>query len=232
MTSPTSAGSAASSPATIASRCGEQVLLEAVVDPFQRQRLAGQKGRTRVLAPAAFGARERIEAVLPGQIARGAHADLHVLRVAPAHDRFEVDARHAVGRAAAAKEERGQRGDDVEVLADRQDHEEAEHRQHLDPVRRVVAGGEQRPATAPKAVRAIASPAKANDRSCAIPGSAGALSAKRKPSNRKSVTMIAAISDRISERLAVALEPRGLLHEPPPERVADGAEHRDLDDDP
>ena len=77
---------------------------------------------------------------------------------------------------------------------------------------------------------AIASPTKANDRSCAIPGSAGALSAKRKPSNRKSVTMIAAISDRIRSASRLRSSRGGFLHEPPPERVTDGKKHGKLDE--
>ena len=51
-----------------------------------------------------------------------------------------------------------------------------------------------RPANAP----AIARPANAWSRSCAMPASLSAKSAKRKPSNIRSVTTIAVISDRTS----------------------------------
>ena len=82
----------------------------------------------------------------------------------------------------------------------------------------------------PENIRAIASPAKANDRSCAIPGSAGTLSAKRKPSNSEIGDHDRRDQRQDHQRLAVALEPGGLLHEPPPERVADRGKHRKLDE--
>ena len=72
-------------------------------------------------------------------------------------------------------------------------------------------------------------PAKANARSCAIPGSAAASSAKRKPSNAKSVTMIARISARISSASPFALEPSRLLHEAAPVGIGERGEHADLD---
>ncbi len=52
----------------------QQVVLEAVVDPLQRQRLAGEERRAGVLAAAALGAGEGVEPVLPAEVLRRAHA--------------------------------------------------------------------------------------------------------------------------------------------------------------
>ena len=71
----------------------EQVVLQAVVDRLQRQRLAGQVRRAGVLAAAALGAGEGVEAVLPRQVARGAHAGLHVGLVGGGHQLLDVDRR-------------------------------------------------------------------------------------------------------------------------------------------
>ena len=117
----------------------EQMMLEPVVHPFERQRLAGEERGARVLAAAALGAGEGVEAVLPRQILRGTHADLHLGVVgAVGHDRFEVDGRHRIGRPAPPEKERGQRGHDVEVLAQRQDHQEREHHDELGPIEELV----------------------------------------------------------------------------------------------
>ena len=117
----------------------EQMALEAVVDALQRQRLAGEVGRAGVLAAAAFGAGEGIEPVLPGQVARAAHAGPHVGLVGRLHQLLDVDRRHAVARSTAPEVQGRQRRDDVEVLADRQQHEEGEDDEHLRPVGEHVA---------------------------------------------------------------------------------------------
>jgi hypothetical protein len=57
----------------------QQVVLEVVEDPFERQRLAGQESGACVLAPSAHGTRERVEAFLPGEIADAARADVRLL---------------------------------------------------------------------------------------------------------------------------------------------------------
>ena len=69
----------------------DQMMLDAVVDHLQRQGLSGQVGRTRVLAAAALGAGERVEAFLPGQVARVAHAGVHLRLVLGFHELVEVD---------------------------------------------------------------------------------------------------------------------------------------------
>jgi hypothetical protein len=79
----------------------EQMVLEAVVDALQRQRLAGEVGRAGVLAAAAFGAGEGIEPVLPGQVAALRTPALHVGLVGRLHQLLDVDRRHAVARPAA-----------------------------------------------------------------------------------------------------------------------------------
>src|SRR6516165_9442576 len=68
----------------------EQMPLDAIVDPLERQRLAGEKRRTSVLAAAAFGAGEGVQSLLPGEVARGADAELHLAGIALAHDLLEI----------------------------------------------------------------------------------------------------------------------------------------------
>jgi hypothetical protein len=121
----------------------DEMPLDAVVDHLHRQRFPGQVRRARILAAAALGAGEGVEPFLPRQVDRAADARLHLRFVLGGHQLVEIDAGNAVGRAATAKEERRQRGDDVEVLAERQDDEKREHDRHLRPVRDRIAGGER-----------------------------------------------------------------------------------------
>ena len=118
-----------------------QMVLDAVVHPFLRQRLAREERRAGILAPAALGAGERVQPLLPREVAGCGHAqaDLRGVRVV-GEQLFQVDRRHPVGGAAAAEIQRGQRGDDVEVLAQRQDDQEREHEEQLCPVRQGIAG--------------------------------------------------------------------------------------------
>ena len=115
----------------------DEVPLQAVVDPLHRERLPGEERGARVLAAAALGAGEGVEPLLPGEVERRARADPH-LRLVARHRALEVDRRNDVARAAAPEEERRQGGHDVEVLSQRQDHEEGEHHRHLRPVREAV----------------------------------------------------------------------------------------------
>ena len=117
------------------------MVLQAVVDPLQRQRLAGQVGGAGVLAASALGAGEDVQPVLPRQVARGVHAHAQLARVGVVgHHLLQVHRGHHVGGPAAAEEEGGQRGDDVEMLARGQQHQEAEDGGQLHPVTELVAG--------------------------------------------------------------------------------------------
>ena len=113
-----------------------QVVLEAVVDPLHRQRLAGHERGARVLATTALGAGEGVERVLPDEVRDGSRADLEFARVRRiVRERAQIDRRHDVGRRAATEEQRRQRRDDVEVFAEGQQHQERAHGHHLRPVR-------------------------------------------------------------------------------------------------
>ena len=118
----------------------DQMVLDPVVDPLQCKRLAGQEGRAGGLAAPALGAGEGIEAILPREVGRAAHADPQIVAGIVGHDLLQIDRGHGVQRRRSREEQRWQSGDDVEVLASRQQHQKAQYGQHLQPVRRVHAG--------------------------------------------------------------------------------------------
>ena len=200
--------------------------LEAVVHRFKRERLAGDGRRAGVLAPAALGAGEDVETFLPRQVRDGARTDCD--RGIVGHGLLEIDERHGVRRTAAPEEQRRQSGDDMEVLAERQDDEEREHDDHLRPVRRVVAGQQNR-------LRE-----RREDRRDRV-AREGEAALVRDASVRRGVQREPeAVEGEIGEhdrgderedqqRFAVALESRGLEGQPPVQRVAARRENRQLD---
>ena len=206
----------------------EQMMLEAVVDHLQRQGLSGQVGRTRVLAAAALGAGERVEAFLPGQVARVAHAGVHLRLVLGFHELVEVDRWHAVARAAASEVERRQRGDDVEVLAERQDDEERQHDDHLGPVEEPVADLERR---LRQPAHRAGDPTARERPGALVRDLRKALGEEREA---EAVEREVGHHDREDQpehehRLAVALEARRPGHEAAMERIEHGGGDGDLD---
>ena len=196
--------------------------LQAVVDPLQRQRLAGEIRRTRILAAAAFGAGECVEPVLPGEVARGANADLHVVLVARLHELLEIDRRHAVGR--AGRGGRTSVGSAVTMWKCSPSGSSTRKASTMSIcIQYEHVAGVSAPCAARRTPWRARRRRRRSVRSWAMAGSRSARSAKRKPSNAKSVTMIARISDSIEQRLAVALEPRRLQHEAPVERIPTAA---------
>ena len=115
------------------------------------------------------------------------------------------------------------------MLADGQDHQKAEHRQRLRPVRPLVPGGQL---------------VWRKSRKC--PGDRiarkGERSLVRDPRidwchEREAEAVEQQIGDhdrrdqrQDHQRFAIALEPGRLLHQPPPERIADRGKHRKLDE--
>ena len=79
-------------PSMIAPRSASKCCFRSVVHPLERQRLAGQKRRARVLAASAFGAGERIEPILPARGRARSHADAHV-PCRRFHDLLEIERR-------------------------------------------------------------------------------------------------------------------------------------------
>ena len=75
--------------------------------------LPGVPGRARLLAAAALGAGEPVEQVLPAQVGDGPDAERRVLRL-------EVHRRQLAARRELAQRDVGDRGRDVQVLAERQ----------------------------------------------------------------------------------------------------------------
>ena len=141
--------------------------------------------------------------------------------------RVEVHRRHPTRRRAAPQVQRGQRGDDVEVLAKRQDHEEREHGAELHPVdgpvgRRQHAGVDAREPACDEAagerevtlVRDARIPRSQQREAQAVEQQVGEHDAGDQPQHH--------------QRLAVALQPARALHETAPQRVTHGDEHRQL----
>ena len=110
---------------------GEQLVAQAHDHQLGRQDLAGGEGRTGVLAAPAFGAREGVEHLLPGQVSRGAGAEADVLLghvgVVEAQ-RLEP----AAGAGAPEPHVEG-RAEDVQMLGARQVGEEEQDRAHVQP---------------------------------------------------------------------------------------------------
>ena len=199
------------------------------MDPLLRQRLAGEERRARVLAAAALGAGEGVEPVLPREVLRRAHAHAHRVGVAAlAHDLLEIHGRHRVGGPAAPEVQRGQRRDDVEMLAGRQDHQEGEDDDELDPVGRVVARGQRRRRKAGQ--RAGHEPA--GERVLALVRDAGiAAGEKGEP---EAVEQQVRDHDRGDQRqhqqgFAVGLEPGRPRHVAPPVGIGQRRQHGELD---
>ena len=207
----------------------DQVVLQAVVDRLQRERLAGEVGRAGVLAAAAFGAGERIETVLPGEVGGAAHARLHVGLVGRLHELVEVDAGNAMAGPAAPEVQRGQGRDDVEMLARRQDDEEREHHHHLRPVGEHVAPLQRRrrerregvgEGTAAERERALV-----RDRRHALGEQREAEAVEREVGGHDGE------DQREHEHgLAIALEPPRVRDEAPVQGIEHRRDHGDLDD--
>ena len=110
----------------------EEVLPSVDDDHLGIERLAGEEGRTLLLAATAFRAGVKVQEVLPGPLRDG--ADAIVLGV------LQIDRRKrcaGFGRQ-LAEEHVGDGDDDVQVLRARDVDEEGEHRQDVDPVKDLV----------------------------------------------------------------------------------------------
>ncbi len=208
----------------------EQVVLDGVVDPLQRERLSGQEGRARVLAAAALSASERVQTFLPRQIAGGSRADRQRVGIdIVGAEGLEVDARNTVGGHVAPQVESRQRSDDVEMLAHWKDREEGEHRRHLHPVERLVSPVQCSGSEAGQRVRErTADPRPAlfvRDR----------RNRTRPLREAERVETEIRQHDQCDQRqdhhgFAIGFEPRRPAHEATPEAVADGDQHRQFDE--
>ncbi len=206
----------------------QQVMLDAVVHPLLRQRLAGEERGAGVLAAAAFRAGEGVEALLPREVARRGGADLHRVGVGVVGvQRRQVDRRHGVGRSPAMEVQRRQRGDDVEMLADRQQDEEGEHHEHLHPVARDVAGMQcgRRPARHGVGHDA----AREGERTLAGDVRIGGGEQREAEAVEREVGDHDREDQRQDgDRLAIGLEPRRALAEAAPVRIGERQQHGDL----
>src|SRR5438094_425241 len=116
-----------------------EVLTRVDNDHLGVERLSGQKGRTLLLAPAAFGAGVQVEQVLPGPLGHGVHAIVFgMLEI----DRGEC---RTGPRSQLAEEDIGNGDDDVQLLRARDIDQESQHRQDVNPVKSLVRRGGRRP---------------------------------------------------------------------------------------
>ena len=141
----------------VAVRCSSRVLVQAIADVEdqlpRRQGRAGGGGRADGRAAAALGARERVEHLLPAQVGQRGDAD-EALRwsVEGGHrGRRHVRDRQRPLRAARRElpeEHVGDRGDDVEVLGQRQQAQEDQDRRAVQPPSDLADGLRRRAAQA------------------------------------------------------------------------------------